>query len=63
MKLGKFVKAAVLISPPPIQYPEAFEDGEVMKLPEICQHLPVMIVLGNKSKDYFAEAERLRGFS
>jgi pimeloyl-ACP methyl ester carboxylesterase len=60
LKLGKFVKAAVLISPPPINIP-ALKMAQVMKLPEICQHLPVMIVAGNKSKDYFAEAERLRG--
>jgi pimeloyl-ACP methyl ester carboxylesterase len=59
LKLGRFVKAAVLISPPPVNIP-ALRTPQVMRMPEICQSLPVMIVMGNKSKEYFTEAERLR---
>jgi pimeloyl-ACP methyl ester carboxylesterase len=57
LKLGGFVKAAVLISPvtniPALKLPQA------MKMPEVCRDLSVMIVVGNKSKEHFLEAERL----
>ena len=59
LKLGRFVKGVVLISPVtsiPGLKPTTLQ---VMKMPEVCRDLPVMIVVGNKSKDRFAEAERL----
>ncbi len=59
LKLGGFVKALVLVSPPPANIP-ALNTPQVMKMPEVCRDLPVMIVLGNKSKEHLAEAERLR---
>ena len=36
LKLGRFVKAAVLISPPPVNIP-ALRTPQVMRMPEICQ--------------------------
>jgi pimeloyl-ACP methyl ester carboxylesterase len=57
LKLGRFVKAAVLISP--ATNVSGLKTAQRMKTPEICRELPVMIVAGNKSKDRFAEAERL----
>ena len=32
---------------------------QVMKTPEVCRDLPVMIVVGNKSKEHLADADRL----
>ena len=58
LKLGGFVKALVLVSPPPANIP-ALNTPQVMKMPAVCRDLPVMIVMGNKSKEHLAEAERL----
>ncbi|MGO9114856.1 MAG: alpha/beta fold hydrolase [Thermoguttaceae bacterium] len=58
LKLGKFVKAAAMISP--VTKVTGLNTAQVMKLPEICRDLPVMIAVGNKSKERFAEADRLR---
>jgi len=58
LKLGKFVKAVVLISP--ATNVTGLKTPQVMKMPAICRDLPVMIVVGNKSKEPLAEAERLR---
>ncbi|MEI8376280.1 MAG: alpha/beta fold hydrolase [Planctomycetota bacterium] len=58
LKLGRFVKAAVLISP--TTNIAGLKTPQVMKMPAICRDLPVMIVVGNKSKEPLAEAERLR---
>ena len=60
LKLGKFVKAVVLVSP--ASRFKGLTALQATKLPRedpICRVLPVMIVVGNKSKDRFAEAERL----
>jgi pimeloyl-ACP methyl ester carboxylesterase len=58
LRLGNFVKAAVLISP--ATKVTGLNTAQVMKMPEIVRDLPVMIVVGNKSKDRFTEANRLR---
>ncbi len=58
LKLGNFVNAAVLVSP--ASKVLGLNTAQVMKLPEICRDLPVMIAAGNKSKEHFADAERLR---
>ena len=58
LKLGRFVKAAVLISP--VTNVPALKTPQVMKMPAVCRDLSVMIVVGNKSKEHFAEADRLR---
>lgn len=58
LKLGGFVKAAVLISP--MTNVTGFKTPQVMKMPAICRDLKVMIVVGNKSKEPLVEAERLR---
>ena len=58
LHLGKFVKVAVLISP--TVKVTGLNTLQVMKRPEIHRDLPVMIVVGNKSKSHFAEADRLR---
>ena len=52
LKLGKFVKAVVLISP--VTRLKGLSMLQVMKLlPDdpICHNLSVMIVVGNKSKE------------
>jgi pimeloyl-ACP methyl ester carboxylesterase len=59
LKLGRFVKAVVLISPSPTNIP-ALNTPQVMKMPVICRDMPVMIAMGNKSTPHLAEAERLR---
>jgi len=58
LKLGRFVKAVVLISP--LTNVPALKIALLMRnLPEVRHDLPLMIALGNKSKDRVAEAERL----
>jgi len=51
------VKAAVLISP--VTNVSALRTPQTMRMPEIYRDLPVMIAVGNKSKEHFLEAERL----
>lgn len=57
LKLGKFVKVAVLISP--VANVIGLNTAKVMRDPEFCQKLQVMIVVGNKSPKYFSDAEKL----
>jgi len=57
LRLGRFVKAAVLISPVKVT---SLNTMQVMKRQEICRDLPVMIAVGNKNKQYLQEADLLR---
>jgi pimeloyl-ACP methyl ester carboxylesterase len=57
LKLGKFVKAAVLISP--VTNVTGLKTAQLMRMPEVCRDLPVMLAVGKQSKDYFADADRL----
>jgi pimeloyl-ACP methyl ester carboxylesterase len=59
LKLGGFVKAAVLISPATKVTGLKPSTAQAMKVPEVCRDLPVMIIVGNKNKTRFAEAEHL----
>jgi pimeloyl-ACP methyl ester carboxylesterase len=56
LKLGKFVRAAVLISP--VSNVTGLKTAQIMKMPEIVHDLPVMLTAGKQSKDYFADADR-----
>ena len=58
LKLGKFVKAAVLVSPPASVVGLQPQVGQLMRA-EAVRTLPVMIVVGNKNKERYAVAERL----
>ena len=58
LKLGKFVKVLVLISPD-TNVP-LLKTAQVMKVPDVCEELQVMIVVGNKSKKHFEEAQKLQ---
>jgi len=57
LKLGKFVKVAVLISP--TLKVTGLNTRQVMMMPEVYRDLPVMIVVGNKNKQYYADADAL----
>ena len=59
LKLGRFVKAAALISPVTNVVGLKPTTVQVMKMPEVCRDLFVMIVVGNKNIERFAEANRL----
>ena len=57
LKLGKFVKSVVLISP--VTKFKGSTAQQAMKLPEVHRDMSVMIVVGNKLKDHVLVAEQL----
>jgi pimeloyl-ACP methyl ester carboxylesterase len=59
LKLGKFVKAVALISPVTNVVGLKPTTAQVMRIPEVCRDLSVMIAVGNKNKERFKEAEQL----
>jgi pimeloyl-ACP methyl ester carboxylesterase len=58
LKLGRFVKVVVLISPA-VNISGLRTLQVLQKYPEVSRDLPVMIVVGNKGKEQFSEAEKL----
>ncbi len=60
LKLGKFVKAVVLISPVTNVTGLKPTTAQVMRMPEVCRDLSVLIAVGNKSKERLKDADQLR---
>ena len=60
LKLGRFVKAVALISPVTNVVGLKPTTAQVMRMPEVCRDLSVMIAVGNKNKERLKEAEQLR---